>query len=115
MNTLVVAFAVFGLLSLVMISLNALLGPRRRPDPLQQTPFECGSPALQSGIRPFPIKFSLVAFLFLLLDVEAVFYFPWALVLRQVKGPAAAAMAVYTAILAAGLAYAWAKGAFEWD
>ncbi len=56
-----------------------------------------------------------MAFLFLLLDVEAAFYFPWALVLRQIKGPALAAMAVYTGILAVGLAYAWAKGAFRWD
>lgn len=115
MIPLIVAVAVFGLLSLVMISLNALLGPRRRPDPLQQTPFECGNPPLQTEGRPVPVKFSLVAFLFLLLDVEAVFYFPWALVLKQMKGPAAAAMAFYTAVLAAGLAYAWAKGAFEWD
>lgn len=114
MTALVVVFALFGLLGLVLVSLNAVLGPRRL-DPVKQTPFECGSPELQSGIRPFPIKFSLMAFLFLLLDVEVAFYFPWALVLRQVKGPALAAMAVYTGVLAAGLAYAWAKGAFTWD
>ncbi len=114
MITLVVVFGLFGLLGLVLISLNALLGPRRS-NPVKQTPFECGSPELQRGIRPFPIKFSLVAFLFLLLDVEAAFYVPWALVLRQIKGPALAAMAVYTGILAVGLAYAWAKGAFRWD
>jgi len=114
-TTFIAAASVFGLLSLVLISLNALLGPRRRPDPLRQTPFECGSPPLQEGSRPFPIKFSLTAFLFLLLDVEAVFYFPWALVLRRIGGPAAAAMVVYTAVLGAGLAYAWAKGAFHWD
>jgi NADH-quinone oxidoreductase subunit A len=115
MTELVVAFTVFGFLALVMISLNAILGPRSRKDSPGQTPFECGSPALQAGLRPFPVKFSLVAFLFLLLDVEAVFYFPWALVLREIKGPAAAGMAFYTAVLAAGLAYARAKGAFRWD
>jgi NADH-quinone oxidoreductase subunit A len=114
MTALVVVFGLFGLLGLILISMNALLGPRRT-NPVKQTPFECGSPELQKGIRPFPVKFSLVAFLFLLLDVEAAFYFPWALVLRQIKGPALAAMAVYTGILAVGLAYAWAKGAFRWD
>ncbi|MDD8027674.1 MAG: NADH-quinone oxidoreductase subunit A [Acidobacteriota bacterium] len=115
MTALVVSFAVFGFLALVMLSVNAALGPRRRSNPAQQTRFECGSPELQEGIRPFPVKFSLVAFLFLLLDVEAAFYFPWALILREIKGPALAAMIFYTAILAAGLAYAWAKGAFDWD
>jgi NADH-quinone oxidoreductase subunit A len=114
MNALAVVFALFGLLGLILLSLNAVLGPRRT-NPAKETPFECGSPELQKGIRPFPIKFSLVAFLFLLLDVEAAFYFPWALILRSIKGPALAAMGIYTAFLAAGLAYAWAKGAFTWD
>jgi NADH-quinone oxidoreductase subunit A len=61
------------------------------------------------------VKFSLVAFLFLLFDVEAAFFFPWALVIRSIKGPAVAALLIYSIVLVAGLVYAWKKGALTWD
>jgi NADH-quinone oxidoreductase subunit A len=114
MLPIVVTFAVFGLLGLVLLFVNALLGPKRT-NPAKETPFECGSPPLQKDIRPFPIKFSLVAFLFLLFDVEAAFFFPLALIVKTAKGPALAALVVYAAVIAAGFAYAWRKGAFEWE
>ena len=114
MLAIVVSFAVFGLLGVVLLFVNTLLGPRKT-NPAKETPFECGSPPLQNGIRPFPIKFSLVAFLFLLFDVEAAFFFPFALIVKSIKGPALAALAVYAAVIAAGFVYAWRKGAFEWD
>jgi NADH-quinone oxidoreductase subunit A len=108
------AFVIFGLLGLVLIFMNRLLGPSRR-SPLKGQPFECGSPYLQKGINPFPIKFYLVAFLFLLFDVEVVFFFPWALVFKKMPGTALAVMIAYIAVLAAGFVYAWKKGAFEWE
>jgi len=114
MIALVVVFVLFGLLGVIMLSMNALLGPRRA-GAVKQTPFECGSPLLQKEAGPFSVKFSLVAILFLLLDVEAAFLFPWALIVRTAKGPAFLALAAYAAVLAAGLAYAWKKGAFVWD
>ncbi len=114
MIALAVVFAVFGLLGAVMLFMNALLGPRRTSE-IKQTPFECGSPLLQKEAGPFPVKFSLVAILFLLLDVEAAFLFPWALIVRTAKGPGLWALGAYLAVLAAGLAYAWKKGAFVWD
>lgn len=114
MTELIVVFAVFGLVGVIMLFINAVLGPRKT-NPVKQTPFECGSPPLQQDIRPFPVKFSLVAFLFLLFDVEAAFFFPWALIVRSIKGPALAAVLVYTAVLVAGFVYAWKKGALTWD
>jgi NADH-quinone oxidoreductase subunit A len=114
MLAIVVTFAVFGLLGVALLFVNALLGPKRT-NPAKETPFECGSPPLQKGIRPFPIKFTLVAFIFLLFDVEAAFFFPLALVVKTVKGPALAALIVYAAVIAAGFAFAWRKGAFEWE
>ncbi len=68
-------FFIFGLLGVVLLFMNALLGPRKT-NPVKESPFECGSPPLQEGIGRFPIKFPLVAFIFLLFDVEAVFFFP---------------------------------------
>jgi NADH-quinone oxidoreductase subunit A len=111
---LALVFLVFGLLGVVMISMNALLGPRKT-NPAKQQPFECGSPPLQEGIPGFAIKYPLVVFLFVLFDVEAAFLFPWALVFREMKGPAMAILLAYAAVLAAGFVYAWRKGAFRWD
>jgi NADH-quinone oxidoreductase subunit A len=107
-------FLIFGLLGVVLISMNALLGPKKT-NPNKIKPFECGSPYLQSDIKPFSIKFYLVAFLFLLFDIEVVFFFPWALIFKEMKGPALMMMLAYSAVLAGGFIYAWKKGAFEWD
>ena len=114
MLELAIAFLVFGLLSVVMILVNFVLGPRK-PNPAREKPFECGSPPLQDGLPPFPIKFSLFAFLFLLFDVEVVFFFPWALVFKEMRATALVVMMAYAGILAAGFAYAWKKGALRWD
>jgi NADH-quinone oxidoreductase subunit A len=111
---LFLVFLIFGLLGLVLIFMNTLLGPKST-NPIKEQPFECGSPYLQKGINPFPIKFYLVAFLFLLFDVEVVFFFPWALVFKEMKSPALIVMMAYIAVLVVGFVYAWKKGAFEWE
>jgi NADH-quinone oxidoreductase subunit A len=111
---LVAVFILFGLLGAVMISLNALLGPRKT-NPVKERPFECGSPPLQEGIVPFPVKFYKVALIFLLFDVEVVFFFPWALVFREMRADALVPILIYAAVLAAAFAYAWKKGVLTWD
>ncbi len=114
MLELTLAFAVFGLLGLVMVFINRLLGPRRT-NPTKETPFECGSPYLQKGIPPVPLPYALVAIVFLLFDVEVAFFFPWALVARQLGGPGLIALASYLGVLAGGFIYAWKKGFLEWE
>lgn len=108
------AFLIFGVLGLVLIFMNKLLGPSRT-NPAKEQPFECGSPYLQKGINPFPIKFYLVAFVFLLFDVEVVLFFPWALIFKEMPGTALVLMIAYLAVISAGFVYAWKKGAFEWE
>ena len=112
--TLALVFLVFGLLGVVMVSMNALLGPKKT-NPMKEQPFECGSPPLQKGIPGFAVKFPLVVFLFVLFDIEVAFLFPWALVFREMKGPAFLILLAYAAVLTAGFVYAWKKGAFHWD
>lgn len=107
-------FVIFGLLGLILIFMNKLLGPSRT-NPAKEQPFECGSPYLQKGINPFPIKFYLVAFIFLLFDVEVVFFFPWALIFKEMLGTASIVMVAYLAVLIVGFIYALKKGAFEWE
>jgi NADH-quinone oxidoreductase subunit A len=94
--------------------LSARLGPRR-PNPQKQTPYE-------SGIRPptlsehaFQVRFYLVAVLFLLFDVEAVFLFPWAVRFRLLGWFGFVEMIVFLVVLVIGLVYAWRKGALEWN
>ena len=62
---LALSFLIFGLLALVMLFMNSLLGPRK-PNPAREKPFECGSPYLQTGIRPVRVPFFMIALLFLL-------------------------------------------------
>ena len=113
MLELALSFIVFGLLALAMLFMNSLLGPKKS-NPARERPFECGSPLLQEDIRPVRIPFFLVALLFLLLDVEAVFLFPMALAFRSHGLAGFAALGSYILILAAGFVYAWKKGLFDW-
>ena len=119
MIELFLVFLIFGLLGAVLVFVNKILGPRRT-NPTKETQFECGSPFLQDGINPFPIKYSLVACLFLLFDIEVVFFFPWALIFKQFRNEgmgltALIVMFAYIFILLIGFIYAWKKGAFEWE
>jgi NADH-quinone oxidoreductase subunit A len=114
MLELALSFIVFGLLALVMIFMNSLLGPKR-PNPAREKPFECGSPYLQPDIPPVRVPFFQVALLFLLLDVEAVFFFPLALAFRGHGIAGFAAIGSYILIVALGFLYAWKKGIFDWS
>ncbi len=107
-------FLIFGFLGVVLIFMNKFLGPRRT-NPTKETPFECGSPYLQEEINPVPIKFYLVAFLFLLFDIEVIFFFPWALIFKEMGLIALIVMFAYIFVIVLGFIYAWKKGAFEWD
>jgi NADH-quinone oxidoreductase subunit A len=107
-------FVVFGLLGAVLVVMNKILGPVKT-NPTKETQFECGSPYLQDGINPFPVKYYLVAFLFLLFDIEVVFFFPWALIFKEMGLTALIVMFAYIFILLVGFIYAWKKGAFEWE
>lgn len=114
MIELFLVFLIFGLLGVVLVIMNKILGPKKR-NPVKESPFECGSPYLQEGINPYPIKFYIVAFLFLLFDIEVVFFFPWALVFKEIGTAALIIMFAYIFILALGFIYAWKKGALEWE
>jgi len=114
MTAIFLVFLISGVLGTFLVLVNKIVGPKK-PNPIKDTPFECGSPYLQDRINPIPIKYYMVAFLFLLFDVEVVFFFPWALVFKKLGSPALIFMTVYIVILALGFIYAWKKGAFEWE
>ena len=104
------------LLSAVFILLSAVLGPRR-PSPQKNSPYECGVTPIGSARERFPIKFYLIAMLFILFDIETVFLYPWA-VTYGASGAMMlfnlAEMGLFVAILFVGYIYIWRRGAFEW-
>ena len=77
--------------------------------------YECGFPAFEDSRKQFDVRFYLVAILFIVFDLEAAFLFPWAVTLDTTGWLGWGAMMVFLAELALGLAYAWKKGALEWE
>lgn len=104
-------------LALTFVGLSALLGPRR-PTPQKTAPYECGVTPIGSARERFPIKFYLIAMLFILFDIETVFLYPWAVIYRKSGAMMLfnlGEMALFVAILFVGYYYIWRRGAFEWD
>ncbi len=108
------------LLAVVMVTLAGLLGPRR-PSAIKGAPFECGSDPVGSARERFGVKFYVVAILFVVFDIEAIFLYPWAVLLLPSEGYAGlgwagfATMGIFVATLLAGLVYVWKKGALDWS
>jgi NADH-quinone oxidoreductase subunit A len=101
----------------LMIGLSAVLS-NNRPTPIKLAPYESGMPVLGDARERFPIKFYLVAMLFIIFDIETVFMIPWAVAFRQLthmSGVLIIEMVVFALILAVGYIYVWKRGALQWD
>jgi NADH:ubiquinone oxidoreductase subunit 3 (subunit A) len=105
---LAVVFVVAGLFA------SRLLAPHR-PGGLKDLPYECGEHPIGSAWIRFNVGYYLFALLFLVFDVEAIFLFPWALVLHEAGVAGLIEVAVFVLIAFLVLLYAWRKGALEWD
>ena len=98
----------------VAVALGHLFGPRR-PTQKKAQPYESGMIPIGPGTRRIPVRFYLVAVLFILFDIEVVFFFPWAVVFRQLGLFGLVEMLIFILILLVGYFYAWKKGALEWE
>jgi NADH-quinone oxidoreductase subunit A len=98
----------------IAIGLPALLGPRER-NSQKLEPYESGIIPFADARRRFPVKYYLVAMLFLIFDIEVIFLYPWAAVLRDLRVFALVAMVPFFIVLVVGFLYEWKKGAFDWD
>ncbi len=105
---IVVALAIPVVISL----LAAFLGPKK-PEPSKYQPYESGYPTPPLMGR-FPVKFYLVAMLFVIFDVETASFYPWAVNLGQLKLFGLVEMVAFMVVLAVGYAYVWKKGGFSW-
>ncbi|MEO5809810.1 MAG: NADH-quinone oxidoreductase subunit A [Sphingomicrobium sp.] len=111
---LAVALALSGAFVVLPMLVSRLTGTHQ-PTPEKLSEYECGFPAFEDSRDQFDVRFYLVAILFIVFDLEAAFLFPWAVSLKETGWTGWIAMMVFLAELALGLAYAWKKGALEWE
>jgi NADH-quinone oxidoreductase subunit A len=97
-----------------MIVASAVIRPTKRST-AGDSPYECGMEVQGSARQRFPVRFYVVAMLFILFDLEAAFLFPWAVVYRRLGMFGLVEMLVFIAILLAGYVYAWRKGGLRWS
>ena len=102
------------LIALIAIGLGTIFGPKK-PSKEKSMPYESGMNPYGEGTRRMPVRFYLIAVLFILFDIEVVFFPPWAITFRQLGLFGLIEMVVFIAILLVGYVYAWKKGALEWE
>jgi len=113
-STILLSFAFAAAVAGALLGLPTLLAPRRLT-PVKLAPFECGKDPIAISEGRFPIKFSTVAILFILFDIELFFLWLWAMLFRRLGWFGFVEMLIFVAILTLGLGYVWRKGALEWD
>lgn len=99
-----------------MVFLSRLLGAlEAKPKRGKFIPYECGSEPIGDARQRFPVKFYVIAMLFIIFDIEVVFFYPWAVVYRQLGAVALIAMGLFLLVLVVGYLYLLRIGAFEWE
>ena len=102
------------LVALIAIGLGYLFGPKKE-SAVKSMPYESGMNPYGEGTRRMPVRFYLIAVLFILFDIEVVFFLPWAITFRQLGLFGLIEMFIFIGILLVGYVYAWKKGALEWE
>nr|QFO87193.1 NADH dehydrogenase subunit 3 [Eustigmatos cf. polyphem] len=111
----ILIFLIFSvLISIVIFSLSFLLA-NQNPDTEKLSSYECGFDPYEDARNSFDVRFYLVAILFIIFDLETVFFFPWALSLANMSSWGFWAMIDFVFELALGFFYAWKIGALEWE
>lgn len=108
---MIVLAAAFAAGTLVAANLLSKLRPRRA----KRTTYECGVQPVGDARERIPVRFYLIAMLFIVFDIEATFLIPWAVVFRELAIPGLIEMCVFVGVLALGYIYIWRRGAFEWN
>ena len=107
-------FAVSAGIAAAVLGISEGLGPKVTFREKME-PFECGENPIMSPKLRFSVRFYLIALLFIVFDIEAVFLFPWSVIFQPLGMFGFGEMMVFIAILALGLVYVWKKGALEWE
>jgi NADH-quinone oxidoreductase subunit A len=113
-TTILLVFAISAAVAGALLAIPALIAPRRLT-PSKLAPFECGKDPIGVSEGRFAIKFSTVAIFFILIDIELLFIWPWAMLYRRLGWFGFAEMLVFLGILMLGFFYIWRKGGLEWE
>lgn len=109
-----VLFGIALFIAILVPILSLILGPRR-PTPRKLSPYESGITPIGQAQRRLPVKFYLIAVLFILFDIEIIFLLPWAVTFRELGLFGLAEVIIFVAILLVGFIWIWKKGALEWE
>jgi NADH-quinone oxidoreductase subunit A len=102
---------VFGL---VTLALSYLVQPKY-PEPEKLSVYECGSEPFSDSRMPFPVRYYVIAMLFVIFDIEVVFLYPWSITFKQLGFIGFLEMMIFIGMFVVAYVYAWRKGALEWD
>jgi NADH-quinone oxidoreductase subunit A len=109
-----VLFGIALFIAILVPILSLSLGPRR-PNVRKASPYESGITPIGVAQRRLPVKFYLIAVLFILFDIEIIFLLPWAVTFRQLGLFGLVEVFIFVAILVIGFVWIWKKGALEWE
>ena len=109
-----VMIAVATLIAFIAIGMGELFGPKKNSE-AKSMPYESGMDPYGEGTRRMPVRFYLIAVLFILFDIEVVFFLPWAIAFRKLGIFGLIEMVIFIVVLLIGYVYAWKKGALEWE
>jgi NADH-quinone oxidoreductase subunit A len=110
---LVFIFVALGF-GVVTLLLSYIVQPKY-PEPEKLSAYECGSEPFSDARMPFPVRYYIFAMLFVIFDVEVIFLYPWAVVFNKIGLIGLLEMMMFIALFLVAYAYAWRKGALEWD
>jgi len=111
---LMILFVISTLLGFLVIGIGYLFGPKR-PTERKGKPYESGMVPYGTGMRRISVRYYLIAVLFILFDVEIIFFLPWVVVFRALGVSGLVELLVFVGIVITGYVYAWKKGALEWE
>lgn len=111
---ILLVIALGGSVAVLFVFLSRVLGPRNA-NAQKTSAYECGVEPIGNARERFPVRFYLVAMLFILFDIEAVFLYPWARLFSSLGIVGFVEIVFFVLVLLIGLVYAWRKGALEWE
>lgn len=109
-----ILFIIATLFAVGTVIASALIG-KSKPTPEKLSPYECGVEPVGTARERFPIKFYVIAMVFIIFDIELVFLYPWAVVFRSLKMFGFIEMAIFIIILLFCYVYVWKRGGLEWE
>ena len=111
---ILIVFAFAAVVAAALLFIPALIAPKRLTS-VKASPFECGKDPIEVTEGQFAIKFSTIAIFFIIIDIELLFIWPWAMLYRRLGWFGYAEMLVFLGILMLGFVYIWQKRGLEWE